>query len=255
MSDERSDACVWHPLADGERVRIEIVDGRSGDSEPAASCEHDRAIEAEWARLCAENPRYFNGPILAVVGVNPGAGSVRVRRDEFKRLAVRPAVETGVAQLGVTGVLEANDAAGRPHVLLGKRSDETRVFGGMWELGPSGGVDAPPISQSTMDWTDVWRVLVNEIREEVGLPIDPDPSPPAGVVCDAEGHSVELVVRVRIARPVEELLAAIDDESGTNRWEYDAIRWVPVDSLEAFARAEPLIAATRAIWRGLFRGE
>ena len=155
-------------------------------------------IDAEWGRLCAGNPRYFNGPILVVETMAEDAGTasgvIRARRGEFKHLAVRPAVETGVGQLGVTGVLEARDATGEAFVLLGKRSAATRIFGGMWELGPSGGVDPPPASESAMDWQDVWRALVEEIREEVGLAVEPDPAPPLALVDDPVGHSVEVVV-------------------------------------------------------------
>lgn len=236
-----SETCVWTPLP--RNLRIEIRPERTRGEEPA--------VDAAWGALCAANPRFFNGPILAFEHADAGRALVRVRRDQYKRLAVQPGVKTDIVQLGVTGVLEARDAEGRPHVLLGRRSRETRVFGGMWELGPSGGVDAPPPGQETMDEGDVWRVLIQEIREEIGLPIDPDPAPPVSLLHDPVGRSVELVVRVAVARPVEELIAAIDDESGTSRWEYDAIRWAGIDELGAFARANPVIGATIATWRGL----
>lgn len=238
--------CVWTPLPSGSSLTIEI------NPTPHSSTPSGQStIDAEWDRLCAENPRYFNGPILAYREPGPTPGTIRADRDEFKRLAVRPKVETGVIHLGVTGVLEARDVSGRPHVLMGRRSHQTRVFGGMWELGPSGGIDPPPAPQRTMDAGDVWNVLINEIREEVGLRVDPDPAPPVGLLLDPVGGSMEVVVRVTIARPIEELLAAIEDESGTNRWEYDAVRWVAIDELTRFARTQPVIAATRAVWRGL----
>lgn len=240
--------CVWTSLPSGGSLSIEID---PAPHDPGTNPEQQAAIDAEWGRLCAANPRYFNGPILAYTGSGPTPETIRARRDEFKRLAVRPAIETGVIHLGVTGVLEARDASGSEHVLLGRRSHHTRIFGGMWELGPSGGVDPPPASQRTMDAADVWNVLINEIREEVGLPVEPDPAPPVGLLLDPVGGSMEIVIRVRIARPVEELLAAIDDDSGTNRWEYDAVRWVAIDELARFARTQPVIAATRAMCRGL----
>jgi len=248
MSAGDHEQCEWMPLGDGRRLRVTIATAR--DTESAAEAPR-AAVEAEWARLCARNPRYFNGPILAVEDVEPERCAVRVRRDEFKHLAVRPVVDTGVAQLGVTGVLEARDAMGRAHVLLGRRSHQTRVFGGMWELGPSGGVDAPPVGQTELDWADVWRVLVDEIREELGLPVEPDPAPPVALLADPVGGSVELVVRVPLVRPVEELPTEVETDAGTSRWEYDEVRWLGLDELAAFERTAPVIAATRAIWRGL----
>jgi 8-oxo-dGTP pyrophosphatase MutT (NUDIX family) len=234
--------CVWWPLDDGRALRIEI------DAGPVFEHPDLRATtDGAWERIRAANPRAFNGPILAYTSSNPRTNLVRCRRDEYRRLAVTPEIETGVVHLGVTGVLEARDESGVPHVLLGLRSHATRIFGGMWELGPSGGVDPPPIDQTAMDADDVWRVLINEIREEVGLPVDPDPSPPMGLLHDPVGRSCELVVRVALRRPVEELIALIDRENRTSRWEYDAVRWVAIDELEAFTRREPSIPTLVAL--------
>lgn len=259
MSDAPGHSCVWAPLASGRDLRIEITADRqarvdrggsvdrsnAGDSNAGDSIE--TGIDEAWDRIRAANPRAFNGPILAYTASNPAHNLVRCAREEYKRLAVTPEIETGVIHLGVTGVLGARDEAGVPHVLLGLRSHATRIFGGMWELGPSGGVDPPPIDQGTMDADDVWRVLINEIREEVGLPVDPDPSPPLGLLHDPEGRSCELVVRVTLRRPVEELIALIDRENRTSRWEYDAVRWVALADLPAFVRREPVIPTTIAL--------
>lgn len=249
MSGHDGASCRWESLADGASLRVEIAGGGGSRDDGFGALRGE--IEAEWGRLRAANPRYFNGPILVVESADAASNLIRVRRGEFKHLAVRPVVETGVGQLGVTGVLEARDAAGERFVLLGKRSAATRIFGGMWELGPSGGVDPPPASESAMDWQDVWRALVDEIREEVGLAVEPDPAPPVALVDDPVGHSVEVVFRVRIVRPVEELAADVESAAGTSRWEYDEVRWVGVGELAAFARAERVIPATVAVWRGL----
>ena len=242
MSGGAAHRCVWQPLRDGQALRIEI------ETDPVEESASEReATDGAWSRIRAANPRAFNGPILAYTSADPGANLVRCRRDEYRRLAVTPGIETGVVHLGVTGVLEARDEAGVPHVLMGLRSHATRIFGGMWELGPSGGVDPPPIDQRTMDADDLWRVLINEIREEVGLPVDPDPAPPIGLLHDPEGRSCELVVRVPLRRPVEELIAVIDRENRTSRWEYDAVRWVALDDLDAFTRTQASIPTAAAL--------
>jgi 8-oxo-dGTP pyrophosphatase MutT (NUDIX family) len=239
---DQGHACVWQPLASGRDLRVEI-DATPVEEEPA----HRAVIEEAWERIRAANPRAFNGPILAYLASGPENNLVVCRRDEYRRLAVLPEIETGLVQLGVTGVLEARDEAGTRHVLLGLRSHATRVFGGMWEFGPSGGVDPPPVGQASMDADDIWRVLINEIREEVGLPVDPDPTPPLGLLHEPVGRSCELVVRVSIRRPVEELIALIDRENRTSRWEYDAVRWVAVDELGAFVDAHPAIPSALAL--------
>jgi hypothetical protein len=217
---DQGHACVWQPLASGRDLRVEI-DATPVEEEPA----HRAVIEEAWERIRAANPRAFNGPILAYLASGPENNLVVCRRDEYRRLAVLPEIETGLVQLGVTGVLEARDEAGTRHVLLGLRSHATRVFGGRWEFGPSGGVDPPP----------------------VGLPVDPDPTPPLGLLHEPVGRSCELVVRVSIRRPVEELIALIDRENRTSRWEYDAVRWVAVDELGAFVDAHPAIPSALAL--------
>lgn len=90
-------------------------------------------------------------------------------------------------------------------------------------------------------------MLIDEIREEVGLPVDPDPSPPIALLTDPIGRAVELIVRVRLRRPVEELLSLIEVENRTSRWEYDAVRWVAFDELQTFVRREPSIPTAVAI--------
>lgn len=237
----------WQALPRSVPIRIVI------DAGPTAETPDERAhTNAAWAAICDRNPRAFNGPILAFVSADPARAEVRVRRDEYRRLAVRPGIETGVVQLGVTGVLVARDHAGAAHALLGLRSHATRVFGGMWEFGPSGGIDPPTIDHRTMDADDIWRVLINEIREEVGLPVDPDPTPPVALLADPAGQSVEVIVPVRLARPVEELIAMIDRENSTSRWEYDAVRWIPTARLGEFVSSAAVIPSTIEIVERMF---
>lgn len=180
--------------------------------------------------------------------MEPDESRIRVQRDEYKRLAVQPRVDTGVMQLGVTGVLEARDAADRPHVLLGLRSRQTRVFGGMWELAPSGGVDPPGLTQTSMEWMDLWRAFESERREEIGGVITPSPTPPAALYRDDAGSSLEVVFHVPIGTPVD---TQAGEMRGAAAWEYDAVRWTPVDQLAAFGRTEPVSPPTRKIWRAL----
>ena len=233
--------CEWIDLPKDHPLRIEI-----DESEPSIYADAE-AVGRAWDAIRNVNTRAFNGPILAFIAAHAELGRVRAARAQYKHLAVQPDVETGIVQLGVTGILEARDADGTPHALLGLRSHATRIFGGMWEFGPSGGVDPPPVGQSIMDADDVWRVLIDEIREEVGLPVDPDPSPPVALLTDPVGRAVELIVRVRLRRPVEELQAMIESENRTSRWEYDAVRWVSFDELNAFVRREPSIPTAVAI--------
>jgi hypothetical protein len=81
-----ADACRWLPLADGASLRVQIDPEAESTRSPVPADE----IEAEWVRLCADNPRYFNGPILEVDEADAARNLVRVRRGEFKHLAGAP---------------------------------------------------------------------------------------------------------------------------------------------------------------------
>ncbi|MEL6328377.1 MAG: NUDIX domain-containing protein [Planctomycetota bacterium] len=242
--------CTCWPLdAHAERLRV-VVGEPAVEFEPAVETE----IERVWASRRASNPRIFDGPILAyrdLVGEE-----IRVSRDGFKRLAVHPEVETGVIQLGVTGVLLAPDASGRAHVLFGKRSPQTRVYGDLWELAPSGGVDPPPTTQRELDEADLWRALRVEILEELGLPGEPDPARPRLLCLDPIGPSFEVVIAVQLDRTVEELVSMISpggQGEGSSRWEYTDLRWVACEELAEFdgLMGAALIPPTRAMLRGL----
>jgi isopentenyldiphosphate isomerase len=202
------------------------------------------AAEARWRELCAQNPRHFDGPILSVVTFDPDANEVMCRRDRYMRLAVQPRVHTGVQQLSVTAVLTARDEAGREHVLLGRRAQETRIFGGMWEIGPSGGIPAPHASVQELPADAIIAHLSDEVSEEIGLEIEQGEG--VAYIRDHVAYSDDLCISCDLGR-LEEVGA-----SAAN-WEYTEVLWLPVDSVSVFdqANAGEIIAATRALFRVL----
>jgi 8-oxo-dGTP pyrophosphatase MutT (NUDIX family) len=246
-------------VSDWQRCRIDLLT----DAEPRVEITDtpppppDARVDEIWERKRTANPRLFNGPILAFESADPARGVVRARRDEFKSLTVQPEIDRGVTVLGVTGVLIAKDHAGDQHVFLGRRAHATRVYGGMWELGPSGGVDAPPRSADHLDQIDLFKALRVEMTEELGLPIDVERQSrsivPIAFVHDPIGMSYEIVIRVELTVRVEELITMGDDPERTSAWEYDATRWVPMHRLAEFDAQETdaIIPPTRALFRGL----
>jgi hypothetical protein len=213
-------------------LRVEIRDVEPPPPDPRA--------DARWRELTAANPRLFNGEILAVARVDHGL--IRVRRDEYRRLCVQPEVPTGVEQLSVTGVVLARNARGLECVMLGRRGHATRMYGGLWELGPSGGVDAPPQDGSELTTPDLIAQLGRELREEAGLDA---PLSDARVRCltrDAAAMSLDVVIECRLPRT----------DPPSESWEYDQAAWVPLPELRAFARRHDLIGTTRALlaWFG-----
>ncbi|MEO1584883.1 MAG: hypothetical protein AAFR96_09985 [Planctomycetota bacterium] len=221
-------------------IRVIIESG--GPPEPTP------AIEQRWEAMRKQNPRLFNAPVLSFEGFN--AGVIVARRDSYQRLAVqagaRVPVEPAVMQLSVTGLITARDTEGTRHVLVGRRSHATRIYGGLWELGPSGGIDPPPLSQTSLDGLDVFRQLVVEMREETGIPADPDPGPILAITVDDEATSADLVMRIDLARPVEEIIAH-SESARSFGWEYETTRWIPCRDFGRFEAASACIPPTTAL--------
>jgi 8-oxo-dGTP pyrophosphatase MutT (NUDIX family) len=217
----------------------------------AAPPANSGAVDAAWAKLIARNPRYFDGPLLSVVSLGPASteqpsNEIFVRRDRFSRLAVQPGVMTGVRILSVTAVLVARDAGGAEHVLLGRRGTGTRIYAGMWELGPSGGLHDPPAAVESLDQAAVFSHLADEIAEEVGLHVDH--GTPVCVARDHFAMSDDIVFTCEVG-PLED---ARGKASAAN-WEYSEVTWLPVAEAARFdeEHARDIIAPTRALFRML----
>lgn len=230
------------PLGDADPASISVEIAH--DPVPAAT----PAVVERWDAMRAAKPRLFNGPVLSYTGYRSGV--VTARRDSYQRLAVQehqPAIVTPpVMQLSVTGIVTALDDRGERHVLVGRRSHATRIYGGMWELGPSGGIDPPPRSHRSLDGLDVFRQLVAEMREEAGLPADPDPGPIVAITIDPIATSADLVMRIDLVRPVDEIIAHTE-RSSDHGWEYETTRWIACAEFRGFVDAMPCIPPTVAL--------
>ena len=213
------------------RVRVEIEAG-----EPPAPGEE---VERAWREMLRANPRLHNGPVLSVMSIDAATGVIRARRDTYQRLVVQPRVMTGVRQLSVTGVVERDGS-----VLLGRRGGETRMYPGMWELGPAGGVEPPGPGVRAFGHGALLDELRRESREEAGLEIGGEGAPLA-VVFDGLAQSYDVVLRV------EALSGPARGEAG---WEYQELRWVAWGELRQFERSHSgeIIGPTRALIHALW---
>jgi hypothetical protein len=237
---------------DNHGLRIDVA--------PAVRITDDHATEKRWREMLAQNPRLYSGPLLAVVSIDFDEGVIHTRRDEFKRLAVQPQVKTGVQILSVTGVITARDAHGVEHVLLGRRGRTTRIYGGMWELGPSGGLTPPAAMTTTLDERDARRQLMEEAEEELGLHAGTHIPPTAAHDCvlyvrDTIACSDDIVIPLRHkdSGSLERLDAALKPQKATHAWEYEETRWVAIADVPKFdaEHAHETIITSRAAFRGL----
>lgn len=200
------------------------------------------AVEQEWSRLVAGNPRLHDGGVLSVLSFDQDHHAILARRDSYKRLAVQPRVHTGVRLLGVTALLEAIDGSGRRHVLLGRRGVQTRLYGGQWEIGPSGGVSLPPLNIERLSLADLCASLHDEISEETGLTA-PVAGTPAAYVRDHFACSDDLVIAFSLGE-----LDAVRHLARPANWEYQETHWMPLDCASQFDTPET-IGASRALFR------
>lgn len=227
-------------------VVVEVA--RDGAPEAASP---DSPVGREWAKLCAANPGLFDGTLLAVRSFDAGSGQVLAKRERYQRLAVQPVVQTGVRLLAVTAIMvhgEGNDA----RVLLGRRGERVRTYPGMWELGPSGGVDSPPLSVHRLDAEHLRTYLADEIAEELGIPAQDalgpalDTARPVALARDHAARSDDVCFVVHPAR--------LPDSLQPN-WEYSEVRWMTLKAAAALSAAQPeaIIPPTRALLRFLMR--
>ncbi|MCC6952162.1 MAG: NUDIX hydrolase [Phycisphaerales bacterium] len=216
-------------------VRVTI--GR--DAAPAEAAA-DTPIGREWASQRDANPKLFNGQVLSVVSLDPALGHIACRRDSYQRLVVQPRIQTGVRMLAVTGVLLATDAHGARHVLFGRRGPGVRIYGGQWELGPSGGVSAPPASVQEITERGLAEHLADEVEEEIGLRVSG--GVPVAVVRDRHACSDDVCMLLHLGP-----LAAL--RASPANWEYTEVAWVPVREVDRWMASAPggVIGASRSL--------
>ncbi len=213
------------------------------------------AAERVWDDARHLNPRLFNGPILGVLDSEPDCAVIRAERRTFKDLLTAEATGDACTILSVTGLLVGHNAQGKPHVLLGRRSAETRVYPGQWEFAPSGGLTPPAPDLHELGLAHVLAQLRDEGLEELGLDLNTLPGTafePVALCLDELARSDDIVVRVTLPGTLDpnRLPCRVNDNSA---WEYLDTAWVPLEKLAEFDRASPdaIIPPTRAIWRWL----
>ncbi|MFT5424186.1 MAG: 8-oxo-dGTP pyrophosphatase MutT (NUDIX family) [Phycisphaerales bacterium] len=244
-------------------LTIEIGPAARGDERAPADAEHEQEFERRWAGLCAANPRLFNGPILAYNAFDASTSTVRAHTSDYKHLAVQRDFDSrlpgGTTILSVTGILTATAQGNTRCVCVAQRSHSTRVYGGLWELAPSGGIDVPggidspgeidtPRDSSLLafDGELAATALKTELKEELGLePYTCDWSAARilGLVLDERSGSLDIMFHVehRPPRSAQPIPIGLWPASGGSSWEYEAVRWVPLIELADFVRTSPCI--------------
>ncbi len=227
-------------------VRIEAIMGPITikiDRSPKVHEQAD-AVDVAWQGLCAQNPRYFNGSMLAFDSYDPATGVIHASVEEYKHHAVRDTVDAGISLLAVTGILIAPDYVRDVGVyLLGKRSTQLHRYGGLWEFGPSGGVDVPRV-RNTLHLKQITAEVAREIKEEIGVRISSRPYAARALVHDDAVGSTDIAIPV-----------VLDHAPAINtNWEYTETKWLTLEELYNWTQTHPeeLIPTTVELARFLY---
>jgi HAD superfamily hydrolase (TIGR01509 family) len=131
----------------------------------------DERVDQIWQREMAQNPRLFNGKILAYSHHETDGSHVTLfgRVVEYKQFLAQlrePSLPLGIHGLGVSGLTILRDPGART-LLFGVRSDTVTQYPGYLELLPSGSIDTSVIREdSTIDFHETLR---RELEEESGI--------------------------------------------------------------------------------------
>jgi hypothetical protein len=231
---------VWMPS--GEMV-VEVASARAEV--------YTAAEEACWASLCAANGRVHDGEILRVVGVDFERSVVRCERGRYKRLVVSRALGASeeVRILGVKGFIVGRDAAGGEHVLIGRRGAQTRVYGGLWETAPAGGVAVPRDGVTAIGVRELAASVEEEGEEELGVALDTRGARVVAVCRDEVAGSDDVFLRFEMAGVINPRRAGAC-QHGSGGWEYSDTAWLARADAAGFD-SRGLIAPVRAVLRVL----
>lgn len=190
------------------------------------------AVDAAWAALLARNPRYFDGPILHVLGTSRnghGGVTIHVVETSYRFYAVQRAagggsgLDCGVRPLGAKGICRFGDSTGDRY-LMAKRSASVAYYPNEWEFAPGGGLEPND---------DPAGCVLRELREETDFePVGPPIA--VALLYDPGAFSWEVIHTLDV-RPSSEADA-------THAWEHAERRLVAPG-----AWPEPLCAIARTM--------
>lgn len=142
--------------------RIEVAG--SQNKKPYSKKTQER-IDEIWAEACAKQPdTLFNGQILNYMGAN--AQQLTGEFVEYKAYMAQMICPELKAELNIRPVGVTVFVTDQKHVLIGKRSDQVATHQHLYELVPSGGVDAAFFHSGLVDGE---KLVLHELKEETGL--------------------------------------------------------------------------------------
>ncbi len=232
---------VVHPAPDGLR----LLDTAPV---PQPSPEALARVDAIWEARKATRPGLFDGTLFSLDRFEDGAAVGFIARYKWYVAQLEaPSLfaELRVRSLALTGVLTVNG-----HVIFGRRRPDLAIEGGLWELAPSGTIDA---ILREPDGSVSWRaVFLEEMREELGLDIPAGLPEPFAFVENTATNIWETGVAAELPMDHRDVLAAW---AACPTPEHSELAAVPIEDVPRFLKvrrhemvgATPYLAAAKGL--------
>jgi 8-oxo-dGTP pyrophosphatase MutT (NUDIX family) len=214
----------------------------------------EAAIDAEWVKAQAANPRLFNGEVMTLDHVEKDASGLITKLmggfiDYRTMLAsrFRPEIFQGELPmaLGITGAAFCNEG-----LICGQRAMNSGLGGGGWEVAPAGTIDRAAVTHGRIDLA---ALVLRELEEEIGVSLGsvvgtPVPYAFALRTDDTAPHA-EIGMKVTLRLSAAEVLAAF--EVNPHR-EHSALRILPTAEAHLFEeKFTPALMESAALARAL----
>jgi hypothetical protein len=204
-----------------------------GAAAPTVASDIMARVDEIWRREknSPRGERLFNGQLFSVSTYTPQAITgwiseyryfLAQRRDPDLHVALK------VRPLAVTGMLICRDG-----IVFGRRASASEMDANLWELVPSGSVDAAAIEPDGK--VSLSRCLTNELEEETGLHLSTLAAPPEAVALieDPHSHVVDIVLRFEVNCSGSDVLESF---TRLENREYTMLEIVALPSVPAFRR-------------------
>jgi len=169
----------------------------------------------------------FNGQILSAVTIS--SEQILGRIVEYRHLIAQqvcPALFNAlqIRPVAVSGLLICADG-----IVFGKRTNTVTQDAGLWELVPSGGIDASKIIQGELNYR---TQILDELTEETGIPRDLVSNiNPFCLINNTSSHVIEIALSMT-SMLSKEMVLRVHKEQATK--EYDELKIISIAELEAF---------------------
>lgn len=197
------------------------------------SAELANEIDSLWLTFQKrQGKELFNGRILSAATITNE--KIEASITEYRYLIAqqaRPELFNALQlrAIGVSGLLLCADG-----LVFGRRADKVTQGAGLWELVPSGSIDASKIVDP--ENVDFLSQILTELQEETGIKAEKiTQMRPFCVVEDSNSHVLDIGIVIKCPLLFDEIVA-IHQNNATN--EYDELRLIPIARVSQIMKQE-----------------